>query len=1042
MRALRTSLLATSTLVGLAALAAAPSAYAQDVAIASAPVATEVEELVITGTRLRLPDYVQANPVVSVGEAQIENSGTTNLGEYLQEIPALSNSLDLSQGADTTTPSLAGITLLDLRNLGTDRTLVLVNGRRHVASYPGSSAVDINTIPIALVERVEVLTGGASAVYGADGVSGVVNFIMKRDFDGVDVRAQHTWTQEGGGGDNYFSAVVGHNFLDDRANLTAAYEYNNQDRLTYWDRSYTRPGQRVILFSNPEDPGSFAGGEDDPDIVDNVLLTDVRYYDTSPGGSVYTNFFTAPTNSGVSFLGNGDPFVDGEYLGGAFMIGGSGSPLDLFNDDLIPGVERHAFNLSGNIEVSPTFRMSGEAKYVRTESAFYAQPSYEYGLFISEDNPYIPANVLADARMPYGQADTIPRDYFDTPDDPTDDLIIYEAFFGLPGPGVLVGRDNFDLGTQNYDVERETIRLAGGAEIDLTPTVRLNISAVHGTSTQVLAASNVRINERFLAATDVVIDPATDEAVCRSNLDPAAVPVGDIFATLPFDPSSFGSTFTPGPNSGCLPLNIFGEGVADPAAIDWINTESTSEAKITQDVLTAFVSGDSSQWFSLPAGPLSFVVGAEYRKEKSDSQPSPIEELAESLDVDGFSTLGRAVRTKGMFDVKEAFTEVSVPVVRDMPFAESIVLQGAYRWSDYSNMGRTDTWNYGARWQVNDWIMLRGTQARAVRAPNISDLFLGRSQTFASIADPCSSTNIDQGENPALREANCIAHFEALGLNIGDFENTSSDSTPGFISGNPNLEPETAETLTYGFVFTPQRFVPGLSISVDYYDIEIEDAIQSFTAQTIVNNCYDLPAGNAFCGLIDRLTGAPEPGRLSRFEQLPQNIATYTTRGIDFTANYRLDPTDFGIQRDIGRFDFRLVGNVLKELVYAQGGTAAPTNSLGAGQDSGAPELQITFDATWTWRQFAVNYGLSYFDETRRFGRSTMATETDLVAPDQWYFPARELHDVQVSYTYDDRFKVYGGVNNLTDQEPSWDSYNYPVSPQGRAFYVGVNATF
>jgi iron complex outermembrane receptor protein len=155
MRALRTSLLATSTLVGLAALVVAPAAYAQDAAVTPAPTATEVEELVITGTRLRLPDYVQANPVVSIGEAQIENSGTTNLGEFLQEVPALVNSLDLAEGADTSTPSLAGLTLLDLRNLGTDRTLVLIDGRRHVASYPGSSAVDTNTIPIGLIERVK-----------------------------------------------------------------------------------------------------------------------------------------------------------------------------------------------------------------------------------------------------------------------------------------------------------------------------------------------------------------------------------------------------------------------------------------------------------------------------------------------------------------------------------------------------------------------------------------------------------------------------------------------------------------------------------------------------------------------------------------------------------------------------------------------------------------------------------------------------------------------------------------------------------------------
>jgi outer membrane receptor protein involved in Fe transport len=922
------------------------------------------------------------------------------------------------------------MTLLDLRNLGTDRTLVLVNGRRHVASYPGTASVDVNTIPMALVDRVEVLTGGASAVYGADGVSGVVNFILKKDFEGVDARAQHSWTEEGGGGDDFVSLLVGHNFAGGRGNVTFDYEYNNQDRLTFRDRSYTYPGKRQILISNPADPGTF-GDADDPNIVDNILATNVRYIDTNPTGSIYTNFFTAPTTSGVSFLGTGAPFEDGEYAGGFFMIGGSGSLLDLFNDDLIPGLERHTFNSTVNYEFNDRARISGEAKLVKTKTAFYAQPSYEYGLYISAENPYLPATALADAQTPGGFASTEPLDVLDG-------LTPYE-YFGLPAPGVLVARDNFDLGTQNYDVDRQTLRFVGAFEYDLTPAIQFQLSFVHGGSKQDLLAHNVRINERFLAATDVVIDPATGDAACRSNLDPAAVPAGDLFAQFPFDAATFGTTFTPGANSGCRPLNIFGEGVADPAAIAWTMTDAKSTAKITQDVITGYVTGDTGQWFSLPAGPIAFVAGSEYRKETSDYRPSDIENIAESLESTSFSTLGRAVRTKGMFDVKELFTEVSVPVLRDRPFFRNLTLQAAYRWSDYSNMGETNTWNYGGRWQVNDWVMLRATKARAVRAPNISDLYLGRSQTFESIADPCSAENLGTGENPDLRQENCATALTALGVDPTSFINNSSEATGGFVSGNPNLNPETADTMTWGVVVTPTRFVQGLSVSVDYYDIQIDDAIQSFTAQTIVNNCYDLPQPNAFCDSVERTGAGVNPGRIVSFEQLPQNIAVYTTRGVDFTINYRLNPADFGVTRDIGRFDFRLVGNVLKELTFNQGGTATPTNSLG-GRD--APEHQVTFDAAWNWNKLHVNYGFNWFEETRRFGRATMASEPDFVAPDQWYFPARELHDVQVRYDVTKAVALYGGVNNLTDQQPSWDTYDYPVSPAGRTIYQGVNANF
>lgn len=1009
------------------AIALASPAFAQDVAV-PVDTGTDVEELVITGTRLRLPDYVLANPVVSLGEEQIQNSGATNLGEFLQSVPALVNSLDLAEGADTTTPDQAGLNLLDLRNLGVDRTLVLVNGRRHVASSPGTSAVDTNTIPVALIERVEVLTGGASAVYGADGVSGVVNFIMKKDFEGVDVRAQHTWTEEGGGGGNFFSATVGRNFADDRANITLNYEYDHQDRLTFRDRSYTYPGQRLILVDNPNDPG------DSRQIPDNILATDARYLDTSLGGSFYTNLTSATTLAGVSFLGNGDPFIDGVYTSGFIMLGGSGSPLDLFNDDLLPGLDRNTFNATGRFDITPNLSVFGEAKYVKTETSFYAQPSYEYGLFIPEDNPLIPANVLADARTPGGLASTTPFDFGD------DGVMTPQEYFGLPAPGVLLARDNFDLGTQNYDVERESSRFVVGLEGKITENIRFEVSYVHGRAEQKLKASNVRINERFLAATDIVNGP--NGLTCRSNLTPSAVPVGDLFGQFGFDPSTFGTTFTPGPNSGCIPLNIFGEGNADPAAIDWINAEAESSAEIKQDVVTGFVTGDSTPWFSLPAGPVSVVLGAEYRKEQSDYRPSDLEAIAESLDYAAFTTLGRATRTIGEFDVKEAFTEISVPILRDVPFAQSLTVQGAYRWSDYSTAGETNTWNFGGRWQINDWVMLRATKARAVRAPNVNNLFRGRSQTFASFADPCSQENVGVGENPTQRRQNCITALADVGVVVDpsnyDFINNSSEAVGGFLSGNPDLMPEEADTKTWGIVLTPS-IIPGLTFSLDYYDIQIDDAIQSYTAQTIVNNCYDLPQPNQFCDLVERTPTGANPGRISNFLQVPGNIAAYLTSGYDYSIRYNLDPADLGVDRDIGQFRFALIGNKLRKLTFQQSATASPTDSLGS---EGAPEWQNTFDMTWLWRDLTVNYGLSWFSETRRFSRATRNSQPDYVASGMWNYPERSLHDVQVRYSFDDRVTVYGGVNNLTNEEPSWSEYDYPVSPQGRAYYVGLNAKF
>ena len=1011
---LLSSTLITSFTIGL--ICALPHlAVAQTAPAAPASENNDVEAVVITGTRLRLPDYVQANPVTSVDSATISLSGATNIGEFLKDTPALVGSQDLADGADTTSPDQAGLNLLNLRNLGTDRTLVLVNGRRHVAGSAGTSAVDINTIPEGLIDRVEVLTGGASAVYGADGVSGVVNFILKKNFEGLDLRAQHSWTDAGGGGDDSVSVVAGKNFNDGRGNITASVDYSKLKRLRFSDRDYTREGQRQILISNPDDPGTF-GDEDDPTLYDNVLARNVRYIDSSPGGSIYTNFSTATTTSGVSYLGNGDPFVDGQYAGGFFMIGGSGSLLDSYNDDLIPGLERYNFNLNGRYEINSRLAVFAEAKYAETKTGFTAQPSYDYGLFLSADNPYMPASVRADASTPGGLID-----------DPDGN--------GLPAPGVLMARDNFDLGTQGYNIDRKTYRFAGGLEGSFNDHISFELSGVYGRSELEQEAYNVRINERFFAASDVVTDPVSGKAVCRSNLDPTAAPYGDLFAQFPFDQSTFGSTFTPGANSGCVPLNVFGAGSPSQAAIDWVNTTATDNTIIEQTVFNGFISGDTSDFFSLPAGAMAFVLGGEYRKEKSDYRPDAIELLADSLEYP-ITTVGRASRTKGSFDVKEVFAELSVPIFKDMRFAKELTLQGAYRYSDYSTSGGASTWNFGGKWRITEAFMLRATSARAVRAPNINNLFQGRQQTFAAFADPCSVENLGLGENPTLRAQNCATTLTALGVDPATYINNSSESTGGFIQGNLDLKPEKADTFTVGFVLTPTR---GLSISVDYYDIKIRDAIQSFTAQTIVNNCYDLSQPNAFCDLISRDPGGANPGRINSFLQIPGNLANYLTAGIDMTVRYDLNPADFGVEQDIGKFRFSLVGNWLNELTYQQNATAAPTNDRGA-QD--APEWQGGLDVTWLYKKLTVNYGFNYFNQTRRFSLATMRNEPDYVQADQFYYKARKVHDLQVRYQVMDDIDVYAGGTNLGDEKPDFSDYTYPVSPLGRTFYVGLNAKF
>ena len=509
-----------------------------------------------------------------------------------------------------------------------------------------------------------------------------------------------------------------------------------------------------------------------------------------------------------------------------------------------------------------------------------------------------------------------------------------------------------------------------------------------------------------------------------------------MFGQFGFPAAAFGATFTPGANSGCLPLNLFGEGLNSQAAIDWITGEYTSDATIEQHVVNAFISGDTTGFFELPAGPIGFVLGGEYRKESSDSRPSAIELQADALEYP-LTGVGRASRTQGEFDVSELFAEVSVPLLRNMPLAQAVELSAAYRYSDYSTSGGTDTWNVNGRWQVDDTFAFRGTVARAVRAPNIVDLFQGRQQTFGTFADPCSVENLTEGENPTLRAQNCRVDLLAAGVaNPATFINNSSEAVGGFIQGNPDLKPESADTYTLGFVITPAD-VPGPSLSLDYYNIAIEDAIQAYTSQRIVNNCYDLPRPNPFCDLIERGTVGGNPGRITTFSQIPGNLASYETSGWDINAQYRLDPSDFGVERDIGTFNFALVANMLDTLTFTEVSGADPINSQG---QINAPKYTATADLTWNRQALAVNYGFSWFAETNRQSRASRANNPDAYEAQYRKFPAREVHDIRVAYDVNDDVGVYAGVNNFTDEQPAPGSESYPVHALGRYFYVGATA--
>ena len=964
--------------------------WAQDqAATVAAPVAEEVveEAIVVTGSRIARPELDVANPIVAVTAEAIEKTGEVNITDVLIRNPALtaSRGSSLSGGADAGFGETGG-NFLDLRNLGENRTLVLVNGRRHVAGIPNSAAVDINSIPQDLIEKIDVLTGGASAIYGADGVSGVVNFVMKRNFEGLTARAQAGISSRGDAGTKFISVVGGKNFADNSGNIALAYEYNKSDRVSSFDRAFSGdPARNFALFRN------LADFPDDPNVFDRIRYNNLTWADSSPDGAIDLDLDGIP-----DFTGSGLPYDRGIVLrsAGGRAIGGSNTPTAGYFGDLQPSTERHSANALANFEVSPALRLFAEGKYVRASAFSVGQPSFDFFTFIADDNAFLVDRFGAGA----------------APD------------------GALLTRDNYDLGSRGERNRRETYRGVIGADGAISSNARYELSYVYGqTKARNTQTSNL-IADRYFAALDAVRDPVSGQIVCRSTLN----------GTADIDPNNFGqqaSTFTPGAGSICRPLNFFGNGVASQAALDFVLADNTNRSKVEQHVASGSVNGDFGALFELPGGPVGFAFGAEYRKENSTDTP-------DQLIQDGaFRDFAAVAPSSGKFDVKEVFAELNVPILAEMPFAELLSASAAIRVSDYSTIGTTTTWKLDAIYAPIADVRFRGSYSQAVRAPNIGELFQPNSGTFGFVTDPCDVTRLNDGTS--TRTANCATILAGLGLTPAqiatfspstDAQNTTSRR--GLAGGNPNLSEETATTWTAGVVVRPS-FIPGLTATFDWYDITIKGAVNTPTATQLAELCVDqATTDNRFCENIFRATGTGfvlgdgnDPQQRIGFVVNPENVANFKTSGADFSLRYGFTPGNFG------KFALNLDGGYLHKISFVPSIGAESDNDI---REAYNPRWRGALSADWTLDNFSVNYGVTYFSKTRRFTTEQIAANPDLSDPRFFFFKERWEHDVRAAFKLDDGFEFYGGVNNLFDEKPSFDQLSYPVSGIGRYLYVGA----
>ncbi|MGA9795979.1 MAG: TonB-dependent receptor [Rhizomicrobium sp.] len=977
-----------------------------------------VETVTVTGTRIPRPETDMPNPVTAVSAAEIEHSGTVNLTDYLKRIPALTGSLNDFQTSGYNTPasddgsSLGGLNLLDLRNLGYVRTLVLIDGHRTVGQATGSTAVDIDSIPITMIDRIEVVTGGSSAVYGADGVSGVVNFVMKHNLEGITAKVQ-AGTSQDGGGSKYLAAVsVGHDIDNGNGNVALTFEDSYQDRLNYMQRSFTQVGGFTAFVPNPVNKHGKK-----LNLPANIPTNDAQFIFSAPSGAIDT---TVKGREFPTYLGDGQPFIAGVGVGGGSAIGSSGMPYanDL-QGDFLPIEHRRIGQVQIDDRFSNWFKVSTELKYAHVDTKSANIAPYDDDIMITAQNAFLPANVAAAiAANKFGQG-ALSEDYLDMREAERVARDTYRGVLDISG--------DFPLPSFFHDAKYDLSYEYGKTDIDDEDENNRNI-------------------DRFVAALDSVIDPATGQPTCRSNLHPNAIPPtlrhyygkgNNYFSDeQEWFPNQFGTTFTPGPNSGCVPYNPFDPNYNNKAAIAWMTQNTHVWGYLSQQDLNGYVS------FNLPqvqdwglAKPISFVFGGEYRFESSRSTPEAITEVPQLYWVGG------TLPVAGSFNVSEAYGETSIPLVADKPLVKELTIDFAGRLSSYSTAGDNQSWKMDAVYSPFSFIKFRGTDAVAVRAPNIGELFAPNQQLYAFVDDPCDADYIGQGTK--FRAANCQAIENALGVpyKAGKTNVQTDSTTPNLVGGNDGLKPETARTQTLGVVLQPD-FLQDFVATADWYRVDITDAIEAPDAQQVANECVDLSTiVNPYCAEVQRTATGNFPGSIKEVTTRQINVASFFTQGIDFSISYHAD-LERWFDRHMGSVDLHLIGNHLDSISTTPLQGEAPiqsANTYDGGVDGQpAPYWQMNLDVVWNFEAWSVDYNVDWYDGILNFERQQVYSEPNIVAPQFLHQPPHDVHSIQVSYDIREGWNIYAGINNLWYQKPSIGNNGLPTDPLGRFFYGGL----
>ena len=843
----------------------------------------DLAEVSVTGTRIS--GFTAPTPVTSLGVDELQMKAVRNVADLMQDVPALRANFNTGQVS-----APIGTSNLDLRALGANRTLLLVDGRRFGAT-DSTGGVDVNVIPTVLIRKIDIVTGGASAAYGSDAVSGVVNLFLDNEFEGLksDVQygaSRHDDVQQSGA-----SLAFGHALLGGRLHFVFAGDYtHNTGQASQASRPWGR--NNVAVLSNP----AFVAGNGQPQrlILPDSLLSQMTY-----GGVTAVNSNAALR--GIEFLPGGAtrPFAYGTNVGSTFMTGGGGVSV-IGDANILPKLERLSGYSHVSYEVTDSAKVYVDALFSRATA--FADQLYNTdtgNLTIRRDNVFLPQSV---------------RNIM-----VTNNLQTFQ-----------MGRLDTEAGVFSTDVTMKVKRYALGAEGTFFDGWNWDVYAQFGRNSYDRLDNNNRIVANYANAVDSVVNPASGQPVCRSTLA--------------------------NPTNGCVPANVFGQGSISAAAVAYYTGTSWVNQLQKQDVYAFKIDGSPLRTW---AGPVATALGAEYRKESIDADSDPISR------VSGWRQIN-SQPLDGSYNVKEAFVEVGVPLLNEVPLAYLLDLNGAARRTDYSTSGGVTTWKVGLNYEPVADLRVRGTLSRDIRAPNINELFSGQNQGISPLIDPVTNTQ---------------------------------RSVVQLTGGNRNLVPERALSYTFGAVYHP-AWVQGLKISADWYSIDLDDAIAALTPQQVVDGCYRL-GQQTLCNQLTR----DSTGLLSRVEATLLNTASTKTSGLDLELGYTHEIAN-------GQLSLRLLTTYVDKLVTTINNV--PTDRAGqVGSGAGVPHWRGNVSVAYRTEKY--NAGILY-----RYVQGGTYDNTFVQGIDINYnsVSGRGYLDLNGGYKITENIDVFAKINNLLDVDP------------------------